>query len=255
MERVWKTPAGEYSTLYNDMLHQTHLLVAGATGAGKSTVVNGIVHAALFNAPCDVEFILIDPKGTELSDYSNLPHTIKYAQATEDCIKALEYGLQLVQTRFHDMKRRKLKTFDGSDIYIIIDELMFLLNRPQLKKQAMNLLQDILVIARAARVHVIACTQSPTAATGLPVNLRCNFDSRLALRTSTAQDSRNIIGIKGCEKFPDPKTANTAYGYYMRGANMDLYKLPLTPPEEITRLVKYWTGKAGKGKIRLFNRG
>ena len=255
MQRVWNTPGGEYSRLYYDMLQQTHLLIAGATGAGKSTVVNGIIHAALFNAPCKVGFILIDPKGTELSDYSGLPHTIQYAQATPDCIKALQYALQLVKTRFADMKRRKLRLYDGSDIYIIIDELMFLLNRPQYKRVAMDVLQDILVIARAARVHVIACTQSPTAATGLPVNLRCNFDSRLGLRTATAQDSRNIIGVKGCEKFPDPKTAGLAYGYYMRGANMDIYKLPLTAPAELTRLVKYWTGKAGRGKLRLFNRG
>lgn len=255
MQRVWNTPGGEYSRLYYDMLQQTHLLIAGATGAGKSTVVNGIIHAALFNAPCKVGFLLIDPKGTELSEYSRLPHTIQYAQTTSDCIAALKYGLQLTQARFTDMKRRKLRMYDGSDIYIIIDELMFLLNRPELKKQAMNLLQDILVIARAARIHVIACTQSPTAATGLPVNLRCNFDSRLGLRTSTAQDSRNIIGVKGCEKFPDPKTAGIAYGYYMRGANMDLYKLPLIDPADIDRLVNHWTGRAGRGKLKLFCRG
>ena len=255
MQRVWNTPGGEYSRLYYDMLQQTHLLIAGATGSGKSTVVNGIIHAALFNAPCKVGFLLIDPKGTELSDYSGLPHTIQYAQATPDCIAALKYGLQLTQARFTDMKCRKLRMYDGSDIYIIIDELMFLLNRPELKKQAMNLLQDILVIARAARIHVIACTQSPTAATGLPVNLRCNFDSRLGLRTSTAQDSRNIIGVKGCEKFPDPKTAGIAYGYYMRGANMDLYKLPLIDHADIDRLVNHWTGRAGRGKLQLFSRG
>ena len=156
MQRVWITPGGEYSRLYYDMLQQTHLLIAGATGAGKSTVVNGIIHAALFSAPCKVGFILIDPKGTELSDYSNLPHTIQYAQATPDCIRALQYALQLVKTRFADMKRRKLRLYDGSDIYIVIDELMFLLNRHQYKRVAMDVLQDILVIARAARVHVIA---------------------------------------------------------------------------------------------------
>ena len=129
---------------------------------------------------------------------------------------------------------------------------MFLLNRPELKKQAMNLLQDILVIARAARIHVIACTQSPTAATGLPVNLRCNFDSRLGLRTSTAQDSRNIIGIRGCESFPNPTLSHTAYGYYMHGGEMELYKLPRIDPADIDRLVKHWTGKAGRARLRIF---
>lgn len=252
MQRVWTTPAGSYSRLYADMLEQVHLLIAGAAGAGKSTVVNGIVHAALFRAPCDIGFILIDPKGTELSDYADLPHTIQYAQTAEDCVKALQYGLQLTRTRFNDMKRRKLRTYDGSDVYIIIDELMFLLNRPELKKRAINLLQDILVIARAARIHVIACTQSPTAATGLPVNLRCNFDSRLGLRTATAQDSRNIIGVKGCEHFPNPTLSHEAYGYYMHGGEMELYKLPRMDPADIDRLVKHWTGKAGRGRLRIF---
>ena len=250
MYMVYKTPAGEYSALYADMLNQTHLLIAGATGSGKSTVVNGIIHAALFNSPARVQFILIDPKGTELSDYKTLPHVIAYAQEIPDCVKALQNALQLVKTRFQTMQKKHCKVYDGSDVYVIIDELMFLLNRPQYKRVAMDVLQDILVIARAAKVHVIACTQSPTEKTGLPVNLRCNFDSRLGLRTSTAQDSRNIIGVKGCELFPDPKTENKAYGCYMRGANMDIYELTRIPEMEIQRIIKHW--KRHKGKIKLF---
>lgn len=255
MERVYKTPGGNYSPLYYDMLQQVHLLVAGAAGSGKSTVVNGIMQAALLNAPCKVGFILIDPKGTELYEYRRLPHTITYAMDIDDCIKALQYALQLTRQRFDEMRRKGLRMYDGADVYVVIDELMFLMNRPTVKKQATNLLQDILVIARAARVHVIACTQSPTAATGLPVNLRCNFDSRLGLRTSTAQDSRNIIGVKGCERFPNPTLTHMAYGYYMHGGEMELYKLPPANDNERQRLIDYWTGPAGKGRIKLFSRG
>ena len=251
MQRYYVTPQGEYSRLYHDMLTQTHLLIAGATGAGKSTVVNGIINAALYDSPAAIRFILIDPKGTELSDYASLPHTIRYAQETQDCISALQYGLQLTKVRFAEMKRKRQREYSGSHVYIVIDELMFLLNRPQYKRLAMDLLQDILVIARAAKIHVIACTQSPTAATGLPVNLRCNFDSRLALRTSTAQDSRNIIGMRGCEKFPDPKTDHIAFGYYMCGANLDLYQLPQANYSDINRLIDYWTQNK-KPKIKFF---
>ena len=252
MVKEYRTPAGTFSDLYADMLQQTHLLIAGATGSGKSTVVNGIIHAALFQSPITVQFILIDPKGTELDCYKGLPHTIAYAREIPDCVEALKNALRLVKTRFQAMQKKHLRTFDGSNVYIIIDELMFLLNRPQYKRIAMDTLQDILVIARAARVHVIACTQSPTEKTGLPVNLRCNFDSRLGLRTSTAQDSRNIIGVKGCESFPDPKSEHIAHGCYMRGANMEVYELPLMDRADIDRLIRYWTGKAGKAKIRLF---
>ena len=136
MYMVYKTPAGEYSALYADMLNQTHLLIAGATGSGKSTVVNGIIHAALFNSPARVQFILIDPKGTELSDYKTLPHVIAYAQEIPDCVKALQNALQLVKTRFQTMQKKHCKVYDGSDVYVIIDELMFLLNRPQYKRVA-----------------------------------------------------------------------------------------------------------------------
>ena len=252
MVREYVTPGGEYPRLYRDMLSQVHLLIAGATGSGKSTVVNGLMNTALYNSPAAVGFILIDPKGTELREYRHLPHVIQYAQNVTDCITALKYGLQLTQVRFNYMQKRNRRMYDGSGVYIVIDELMFLLNRPQYKRVAMDLLQDILVIARAARIHVIACTQSPTAATGLPVNLRCNFDARLGLRTSTAQDSRNIIGIKGCEKFPAPAQVGYAYGYYMRGADMDLYRLPPDNPIDRRRLIEYWTGRAGRGRLKLF---
>lgn len=240
MIREWKTPAGEKSALYTDMLAQTHLLIAGATGSGKSTVVNGIMHAAMYDSPGRVQFILIDPKGTELSMYERLPHTLIYAQDNKTCMDALKYTLDITRQRFDAMKRKGLREYDGPHIYVIIDELMFLLNRKEIKRDAMDTLQDILVIARAARVHVIACTQSPTAATGLPVNLRCNFDSRVALRTSTAQDSRNIIGYSGCELFPNPPIDHMAYCVYMHGGRFDKYNLQRIPETELQRLINYW---------------
>ena len=76
---TYTTPAGQISKLYNDMLNQVHILIAGATGSGKSVAINGIISTALYKAPTEVQFILIDPKRVELVDYKNLPHTVKYA--------------------------------------------------------------------------------------------------------------------------------------------------------------------------------
>ena len=239
MQREYTTPAGNYSRLYSEMLSQVHLLIAGATGAGKSTVVNGIMHAALYHSPAKVQFILIDPKGTELIDYKPLPHCIAYAQAIPDCIRALQTTMDIVQRRFTAMQRAREKLYSGPDIYVIIDELMYLFNRKNIKRQAMDLLQDILVIARAARVHVIACTQNPTRDT-IPAMLRCNFDSRIALRTATVQDSRNIIGVKGCETFPAPTLEHKAYGAIMINGLVQVYSLQAIPDCEINRLVQYW---------------
>lgn len=247
MKKVWKTPVGEYSELYADFLSQVHFLIAGATGAGKSTVVNGMMHAAMFRSPAKVEFILVDPKGTELDEYRNLPHTLKYADSLDDCVKALEYAMQIVNARKAEMKRRKIREYDGSDVYVIIDELMILMTRK--KKEVMPTLQDLLSLARFAHVHVVACTQSPVAAV-IPTPLKCNFDSRLALRTVCAQDSRNIIGVKGCECFPNPVTDHQAYGMYRHGASIEVYELLKISDTERQRLIDFW--KAAKPRIKLF---
>ena len=99
--------------------------------------------------------------------------------------------------------------------------------------------QQIAMIGRAAKVHLIACTQSPVAAV-IPTPLKCNFDSRLALRTATPQDSRNIIGVNGCEALPDPMREGKAYGYYRQGAETTLYKLPKVEEAELNRIIAHW---------------
>lgn len=245
MAKVWKLPEGEKSALYTDFLAQTHFLIAGATGAGKSTVINGMMHAALYDSPARKQFILIDPKGTELDEYKNLPHTLLYADGTHDpkdqpmkaCVEALEYAMQIVRARMAEMKRRKEREWTGSDVYVIIDELMILMTRA--KRTALPVMQDLLSLARCAHVRLVACTQSPVALV-LPTPLKCNFDSRLALRTVCAQDSRNIVGIAGCENFPNPVTDHKAYGLYRHGAVMETYQLQRISDEERHRLVNYW---------------
>ena len=245
MYQTWQTPEVTYSRLYADMLNQTHLLIAGATGAGKSTVVNGMIYAALKDSPAKTRFIFIDPKGTELDEYKHLPHTLLYADATNDpkdkpmlaCINALKYALQLYKARTAEMKRRRLRMYDGSDIYVIIDELMQPMTRA--KHEFMPILQDLLSLARCTRIHCVCCTQSPVAQV-IPTPLKCNFSSRLALRTVCAQDSRNIVGVKGCETFPDPPVDHKAFGMYMRGTTMDVYQLPRVEDAERRNLIEYW---------------
>ena len=160
MPKCYKTPTGRVSSLFIDVLQQSHVLIAGATGSGKSVFVNGLIRAALFDAPSKTRLILIDPKGTELDQYKDLPHVIQYAQTPDECIKALEDAADITRARFEEMKRQHVKTYRGSDIYIIIDELMYLMNRKAVKRRIFETLQDLLIIARAARVHVIACPRA-----------------------------------------------------------------------------------------------
>lgn len=247
---TWKLPDHpRCSALCEEMLQQVHLLIAGASGSGKSTVLNGIMQAALAHSPVRYQFILIDPKGTELKEYRRLPHTLRYAQSSADCLEALRYALEITSRRFRTMQRGSQRLSDEPDVYVIIDELMYLFNRREIKREALETLQDILVIARAAHVHVIACTQNPTTAT-IPVTLRCNFDSRLALRTATAQDSRNILGVKMCETFPVPSIEHRALGAIMQNGLIRTETLPPADDEERSRLIQYWIHT--RPKHRLF---
>jgi S-DNA-T family DNA segregation ATPase FtsK/SpoIIIE len=251
MYQTWNTPEITYSRLYADMLNQIHILIAGSTGSGKSTVINGMIHAALRNSPARVGLILIDPKGCELAEYADLPHVIDYANTPKDIPRALRGAVSLMNCRLADMKRRRLREYDGSHVYVIIDELMPLMTRPDIKRECYSPLLDLLALARAARVHVVACTQSPVAAV-IPTPLKCNFDSRLALRTASAQDSRNIIGARGCEALPNPVIERRAYGYYRRGADTDLYQLPRVEDAERRRVIEYW--EKARPRRHLFKR-
>ena len=252
MYQTWTTPDITYSRLYADMLNQIHVLIAGSTGSGKSTVVNGMIHAALRNSPAHVGFILIDPKGTELAEYAALPHVIDYANRPQDIPRALAGAVALMNNRLADMKRRRLREYDGSDVYVIIDELMPIMTRPDIKKACYSPLLDLLALARAAHIHVVACTQSPISAV-IPTPLKCNFDARLALRTVSAQDSRNIIGARGCECLPNPVIDHRAEGYYMRGPEITRYILPRTEDAERRRIIDFW--EHSRPRRHLFRAG
>lgn len=232
MQLVYRTPTGEYSTLFRDMMEQPHLLIAGATGSGKSVVVNGIMTTALYHSPAAVQFILIDPKRVELVDYKALPHTLQYASEPGDMVEALNRAMTITEKRYKAMQRAREKNYSGGAVYVVIDELADLMTTN--RRQVQPLLQRLCQIGRAANVHVIAATQCPLSAV-IPTPIKVNFDSRVGLRTRSRQDSRNILGVPGCEVLP-----RYGQGYYMTPQGLTLYNIPMTPQEEIIRLVKYW---------------
>lgn len=121
--KTWETPQGSYYNLFSDMLHQPHLLVAGATGSGKSVVINGIITTALKDSPAAVQFIFIDPKRVELVDYRPLPHTLKYASEPGDMVQALQYAMDTTERRYKAMQSRHEKNYSGGAVYVVIDEL------------------------------------------------------------------------------------------------------------------------------------
>ncbi len=231
-KKRYKTPSGQVYTLYKDMLSQPHLLIAGATGSGKSVVINGLIYTALYDSPAAVRLILIDPKRVELIEYKVLPHTIQYASEPGEMIGALQGALDIVELRYKLMQRQHMKKYNGAAVYIVIDELADLMTTN--KKQVQPLIQRLAQIGRAADVHIIAATQCPLAAV-IPTPIKVNFDSRVGLRTRSRQDSRNILDCPGCELLP-----RYGQGYYMKPEGIQLYNIPMISDTERQRIIKYW---------------
>lgn len=243
-------PSTEVDTLYNDALKQAHLLIAGTTGSGKSVLVNNIMYNALCYTTMEKQFILIDPKRVELIAYKELPHTIAYASESQEMIAALEIAMNITNKRYREMQKAALKKYIGSDIYVIIDELADLMCID--KKHVKPLLQRLCQIGRAARVHVIACTQCVLSSAGvLPSEIKCNFDARFGLRTRSAQDSRNVLDMNGLETLPKYGKA-----IYMTPDCITKCTIDMISETEIQKRIDYWLNLyRHESPIKRFIRG
>lgn len=236
------TPTGQYYKPFLTMVSNNHLLVAGATGSGKSVAINGIITSlVMVDSPYNVQFIFIDPKRVELQQYERLPHCVYYADNKADIIKGLTMAVIEMERRFAIMKSRGEKTFTGSKLYIVVDELSDIMT--SYKKECFPLLLKLAQLGRAAKCFLICASQTVLAKI-ITSEFRCNFPVILGLRTATAQQSRMLIDCNGCEQLPDPKATGKGQGIIKDGAdtfNVDIYKYP---DSEITRVINYWTSKA-----------
>lgn len=235
---AYRTPSGMMCyTPFLRLADRPHLLIAGATGSGKSVALNGIITSLLMTeSPFRVQFCLIDPKKVELVQYADLPHTAKYASEHPDIVRSLQWAVEETDRRFSTMQIYKVKEYEGPHLYVIIDELADLM--VSIKKETLPPLQRLAQIGRAARVHVIACTQNVLAVT-IPTVLKCNFSTIVGLRTCNAQQSRFLISSTGCEMLPDPKREGKGYGFIRDGADLEkilIYKYP----DDVTESVIAW---------------
>ncbi len=231
--KTWTTPSGEYNRLFDIMTKENHLLIAGASGSGKSVVLNGIITRLLYSAPCENKLILIDPKRVELSIYKNLPHVIAYASEIRDTISALNTAINIMENRYKEMEVQGIRKYTGAHIYIIVDEYADLVLTD--KKAVDPLIQRLAQLGRAANIHVILATQCVLAEI-ISTKIKCNFPSRVALKTSNAQDSRNILDRSGAEMLPK-------YGQCILQLPTEgcaIYEVPMIEDAEIARLIRHW---------------
>lgn len=240
--RSYRVPGGEYYTLYSALADRPHLLIAGATGSGKSVTVNGIIYTLLLSrSPYRCQFVLIDPKRVELVQYADLPHTARYASEPDEITGSLQWAVDEMENRFRSMQSARSREYDGGDLYVIIDELADLMTTQ--KDAALPLLQRIAQMGRAAHVHLIVATQCVLAKI-VPTELKCNLSTVLGLRTATKAQSRFLVAVPGCELLPDPKAEGKGYAFLRDGASIEKKYIHRYTDAQIDQIVNYWTSSA-----------
>ena len=197
-----------------DLTQTPHLLIAGATGSGKSVCVNSIICSILYRkAPEDVRVLLIDPKIVELKAYNDIPHLLtpvvtepkRAFQALQYCIDEMERRYSLLDNtgardiRSYNKKASKHKLTIGKIPYwvIVIDEFADLMATTGKEMEAV--LARLAAMARAVGIHLVLATQRPSidVITGL---IKANIPSRIAFMVASKFDSRIIIDSVGAEK-------------------------------------------------------
>ncbi|MDP3481483.1 MAG: DNA translocase FtsK 4TM domain-containing protein [Desulfoprunum sp.] len=184
-----------------------HLLIAGATGAGKSVGINTIIASILFNAtPAEVRFLMIDPKRIELSGYEGIPHLLHPVVVDPRLAsRALNWAVREMERRYRLLEEAKVKSFDSYNehskeklpyIVVIVDELADLMMVAS--KDVETAIARLAQMARAAGIHLILATQRPSVdvLTGL---IKANFPTRISFKVSSKIDSRTILDASGAE--------------------------------------------------------
>ncbi len=200
--------------VFEDIAKMPHVLVAGATGMGKSVCINAVLISILYKAtPDDVRLIMIDPKKVEFKRYNGIPHLlIPVVTDVKQAAGALMWAVEQMEKRYSLMEELGVSKLDSYNeivrqkpelgeplpkIIIVIDELNDIMI--QVRKPSEDLIMSIAQKARAAGIHLIIGTQRPSVnvVTG---TIKANIPSRISCKVASFQDSKTILEQSGAEK-------------------------------------------------------
>lgn len=189
-----------------DLATCPHLLIGGSTGSGKSVLIRSMIKTLVSkHDPSDLQLVLIDPKGTELSEMKDSPYTACHISTYQKCEEVFNQLTRLMETRYQMFTKYNVKKLEELRqhkkepyIVVVIDELADLLLKD--KKQDNILTKFIILIqkSRAAGIHIVVNTQRPSrdVINGL---IQDNIETRIALKTVSHHNSKLIIGQAGAE--------------------------------------------------------
>ncbi|RJQ14214.1 DNA translocase FtsK [Candidatus Parcubacteria bacterium] len=199
---------------YVDLSRMPHLLIAGATGSGKSVAIHSILISFLYrNYPNTLRFIIIDPKRVELSMYEDIPHLLSpVVVESAQAINALKWAVKEMDRRYQVLAKERCRDIIGYNnqlikagkseelmpfLVVVVDELadLMLSNQREVETSIVRLAQ----MARSVGIHLVISTQRPSVEviTGL---IKANITSRIAFQVASQVDSRTILDTAGAEK-------------------------------------------------------
>ena len=212
---VGKDVAGH--PVFGDVSKMPHMLIAGATGMGKSVCINSLLISMLYKArPDEVKFIMIDPKKVEFNIYNGIPHLlIPVVTDPKQAAGALMWAVEQMEKRYDLIERARVRNIEAYNakvlenpdmgeplpkIVIVVDELADLML--QVKNPVEGLIMSIAQKARAAGIHLIIGTQRPSVdiITGV---IKANIPTRISCKVMSNADSRTVLDIAGAEKLLD----------------------------------------------------
>jgi S-DNA-T family DNA segregation ATPase FtsK/SpoIIIE len=232
-----------------DLAGMPHMLIAGATGSGKSVCMNTVLLSLLYqNGPDDLKIILVDPKRVEFSMYNDIPHLLTpVITDVQKTINALQWTVNEMDRRYEVLSHAKKRDISGYNaahpdstlpyIVFVIDELADLMATAPREVEAA--IVRLAQMARAVGIHLVLATQRPSVdvITGL---IKANITARCAFSTASVVDSRTILDTSGAEKLLGRgdmlfMSADSAKPRRLQGA--------FVSEEEVNRVVDYLKGK------------